>query len=529
MRAVTYLRFSSKDQSDSFSIEAQRHATQAFIHQRGWTHVGDYVDEAFSAQADAERPAFQQLLADARYHRFDLIVVDKVDRFYRHLRGLLTTLEELQTHDIALVSVKENLDFATPWGKIALTILGILAEVYIDNLRQETRKGLRARARSGKWNGTIPFGYCRGTCSACTDPNGPGYCPYAGQADRGTGECLCPHPIESQAVRLAFEWYVSGDFSDARIAQRLNQEPCTLPDGISRPYRSKGRPGGQPKPLSNDAVRTLLTRRFYLGLVPYYGVDEHGQKQRRAAAAAWYPGTHPPLIEPETFERVQQLRAQARQRYRTPERTQPIAAHPLSGLLICASCGKRFRATTVNGGHRYYRDATRIERDGVCDQPTLRAADIEAQVVAFMRECQHRLPEDWQAQLEAQWAAAAPDAAQQLTTAQARLTRATELYLEGLLDRAQLQEHQLAYQLALTHLRPGEYDAIISLGQTLERFDTFWAETETLTQQNGLLRLALEAAQVRQKSLIGIQPTVAFLPILAICHYGSDGNHSHHV
>lgn len=526
MRAATYLRFSCPDQADGFSIDAQRHATHGFIQQRGWTWVTDYVDEAYSAKADSERPAFQRLLADARLRQFDVVVVDKVDRFYRHLRGLLTTLDELQVHNVALVSVKENLDFATPWGKIALTLLGILAEVYIDNLRQETRKGLRARARSGKWNGSIPFGYCRGNCSACTDPNGPEYCPYAGQPDHGDGEHLIAHPIESVVVQQAFAWYTTGDYSDAQIAEMLNRAPYQLPDGTSVPYRTKGKPGQQPGVLSNDAIRTILVRRFYTGLVPYYGVDEvTGRKRRRDDAATWHPGQHPPLVDTELFEAVQAIRAQAQHRQRTPEGTNPIAAHPLSGLLVCARCGKHFRATTTSTGYRYYRDATQIERTSDCTQPPVKAEDIEAQVLEFMLDCQQGLPADWREQLEARWTAAAPDAAQQVVQAKERLARAAELYLVGLIDQSKLQEQQMAYQLALTHLRPQEYSVIISLGQTLERFNALWAAA-SLTTKNGLLRPVLEAALIDNKSLVGLQSTVAFFPILAICHCGSDGTRS---
>lgn len=523
MRAVTYLRFSCPEQADGFSIDAQRHATHSFIQQRDWTWVTDYVDEAYSAKADAERPAFQRLLADARLHQFDVVVVDKVDRFYRHLRGLLTTLEELQGHNVALVSVKENLDFATPWGKIALTLLGILAEVYIDNLRQETRKGLSARARSGKWNGSIPFGYCRGTCSVCTDPNGPGYCPYAGQPDRGDGARLMAHPIESVVVQQAFAWYATGDYSDAQIAAMLNQASYQLPDGTCVPYRTKGKPGQQPGVLSTDAIRTMLIRRFYTGLVPYYGVDETtGRKRRREDAASWHPGQHPPLVDAEVFEAVQIIRAQARQRHGSADGTHPIAAHPLSGLLVCARCGKHLRATTTTSGYRYYRDATQIEHTGDCTQPPVKAEDIEAQVVEFMLDCQRALPADWREQLEARWAQAAPDAAQQVAQAKERLARTVELYLGGLLEASRVQEQQLEYQVALSYLRPQEYDAIMSLGQTLERFDALWAAA-SLTTKNGLLRLALEAALIENKSLVGLQSTVAFFPILAICHCGSDG------
>lgn len=51
-------------------------------------------------------------------------------------------------------------------GKLALTVLGMLAEIYIDNLSHETRKGKIARVRKDLWNGTIPMGYCEGLLAA---------------------------------------------------------------------------------------------------------------------------------------------------------------------------------------------------------------------------------------------------------------------------------------------------------------------------------------------------------------------------
>ncbi len=340
MRAVCYLRFSCIEQADGFSLDAQRHSTHACIQQRGWTLVREYVDAGHSAKANAHRPGFEQMMADAALGLFDVVVVDKVDRFYRHLKGLLTALDELNSYGVTVTSVKENLDFTSPWGKIALSILGILAEVYIDNLRQETKKGKVARARKGLWNGKIPFGYCKGLCSKCTDPNGPNYCPNFGQLDLGNGKMLVSHPIESIAVKLAFEWYAAGNLSDTDVAIRLNTAKFTLPDGTQVPFRTKGKIGGLPATISRDAVRALLTRPFYIGLVPYGGVDEEGKRRRRKEVRDWHPGQQPTLVGNEIFDRVQELRLNARRRYCATDETHPIAAHPLSGILVCASCGR---------------------------------------------------------------------------------------------------------------------------------------------------------------------------------------------
>ena len=117
MRAVSYIRVSTEEQLEGHSLDAQRTSTRAFIAERGWTFVGEYLDAGISAKSDSYRPALERLLQDARQRRFDVVVVDKVDRFYRYLKGLLITLDVLNENGVAFVSVHERLDLSTPWGK----------------------------------------------------------------------------------------------------------------------------------------------------------------------------------------------------------------------------------------------------------------------------------------------------------------------------------------------------------------------------------------------------------------------------
>ncbi len=171
LRAAGYRRVSMREQVDGHSLDAQAAHIQGYVTAQGWCLVELYTDAGLSAKKGSPRPAFDRLLVDARAGRFDVIVVDKIDRFSRHLGSLLVALEQLNAANVAFVSVQERLDLTTPWGKLMLTVLGMLAEIYIDNLRQETRKGKIQRARDGLWNGSIPFGYCNGLCSRCTDPS----------------------------------------------------------------------------------------------------------------------------------------------------------------------------------------------------------------------------------------------------------------------------------------------------------------------------------------------------------------------
>lgn len=146
MKAVSYIRVSTDEQAtEGHSLDAQRAIIGDFCLNRTWTLVGEYLDAGLSGK-DGDRPALQELLADAGTGRFDLVIVHAVDRFYRKLQGLLGALDRLNQAGVGFVSITENLDFTTPWGKLTLALLGTLAEIYIDKLSAETSKG-QARPR----------------------------------------------------------------------------------------------------------------------------------------------------------------------------------------------------------------------------------------------------------------------------------------------------------------------------------------------------------------------------------------------
>ena len=100
-------RVSGKEQLDGHSLEAQHSSIETLCRQRGWQLDHFYVDAGISAKKDSHRPAFEQMLADARAGKFQVLVVDKIDRFYRHLRGCLWALDELNAHDVTFVAVRE--------------------------------------------------------------------------------------------------------------------------------------------------------------------------------------------------------------------------------------------------------------------------------------------------------------------------------------------------------------------------------------------------------------------------------------
>ena len=125
--AAVYVRVSSKEQVEGYSLDAQRRACRDFCMARGYTIVADYADEGVSAHTDnlAKRPAFSRLLDDAEAGRFGVIVVHKMDRFARKLRVALECLEQLGRAHVGVVSVSEpNLDYSTPQGFLFLRATG---------------------------------------------------------------------------------------------------------------------------------------------------------------------------------------------------------------------------------------------------------------------------------------------------------------------------------------------------------------------------------------------------------------------
>ena len=159
-RVRCYYRYSSDEQADGWSIEAQDKACKTFVavHPNWEINGKPYIDEAWSGKT-VNRPAFQQMLADARAGQFDILICHKLDRFSRSLVDVLLTLDDLQKCNVTFASAAEAIDFTTPTGRMMLVILAFFAEWYLQNLSAETIKGKVARFEAGYWNGDLRFGY----------------------------------------------------------------------------------------------------------------------------------------------------------------------------------------------------------------------------------------------------------------------------------------------------------------------------------------------------------------------------------
>ena len=152
-RVAIYSRVSTQEQvTEGVSIEAQVSALQAYAKSQNWEVVEEYIDGGYSGATD-ERPALKRLLTDASQHRFNIIAVCKLDRFFRNLRLLLNHLHSLEQQGIKFVSTQEGLDTSTPNGKFTVQMMGVIAEFERGRIGERVKDSRRYLIARGDWPG----------------------------------------------------------------------------------------------------------------------------------------------------------------------------------------------------------------------------------------------------------------------------------------------------------------------------------------------------------------------------------------
>src|SRR5436309_1908079 len=138
-RTALYMRVSTKGHGQT--TETQALALRDYAAHRGFTIVEEYRDEGISGLKDS-RPALDKLMRDARARRFDVVVVARFDRFARSVSHLLRALEEFGHLGVDFVSVSESINTSTPMGKMIFTVLGAVAELERNLIRERVVMGL---------------------------------------------------------------------------------------------------------------------------------------------------------------------------------------------------------------------------------------------------------------------------------------------------------------------------------------------------------------------------------------------------
>lgn len=309
-KVAIYVRVSTTDQvEDGYSIDEQVDKLTKYCDIKNWHAYHVYKDGGFTG-SNIKRPALQQLLSDAKKKKFDTVLVYKLDRLSRSQKDTLYVIEDvLLKNDVDFVSLSENFDTSTPFGKAMIGILAVFAQLEREQIKERMQMGKVGRAKAGKtmaW-AKAAFGY------------------------KKVGDTAEIIPIEAEIVKQIFETYAAG-MSITKLVDKLNDEGHI----------------GKDRKWSYRTVRQALDNPIYIGYNKFKGEI--------------YKGNHAPIISEELYYKVQeelkirQLKAFEMSNNQRPFRTK----YMLSGLIRCGLCGHCLEVVLYNKK----KDGTRTRRYG---------------------------------------------------------------------------------------------------------------------------------------------------------------------
>ena len=273
LRCAIYTRKSSEEGLDQAfnSLHAQREACEAYVKSQageGWiVHPVIYDDGGISG-GTMERPALKQLLADIDRGMIDIVVVYKFDRLTRSLMDFAKIVDRFDARSVSFVSVTQAFNTTNSMGRLTLNVLLSFAQFEREVTGERIRDKIAQSKAKGMWmGGALPVGY-----DAPTDP---------------LTRALVVNPEQAERVRAMFDRYLA-----LGSVHALKQELDAAGE-VTRVHvaRSGGTRGGQP--YGRGALFHMLRNRVYVGDIV------HGDKS--------YPGAHPPIIDPDIFEKVQAM------------------------------------------------------------------------------------------------------------------------------------------------------------------------------------------------------------------------------
>lgn len=189
--AAAYVRVSSEEQTEGWSLDGQEQAIRDYAARNGYEIVAVYRDETSGSKE--KRPGLDKMLMAARQHRFQAIIAMHTSRFFRSV-ALARRYKDLLRNTLNIDVLFVNQPVVDPNDPMAFMMEGInelFDEYYLYQLSFWTSFGKQTRAQNGMWNGTLPFGY---------------------RTDEITGKPVV-HEVNVDGLRRAFEAWLMGKTS----------------------------------------------------------------------------------------------------------------------------------------------------------------------------------------------------------------------------------------------------------------------------------------------------------------------------
>ena len=356
-KAVFYGRVSTEHEAQLAALENQMqwYEDQAKYHPN-WTVLDKYIDEGITGTQAKKRPAFMQMIEDAKQGDFDLIVTREVCRFARNTVDTLVMTRELKNYGVEVYFVEDNIWTMDGDGELRLTIMATLAQEESRKISERVRAGQKISRDNGVLYGS---------------GNIIGY-------DRVNGTYVI-NEDQAETVRMIFDLYLEG-LGETKICKEL----C----------RRQRKDGHGNVSWSVSKISRILRNATYMGYKCYLKsfsnnyLEQKRIKNLDESTYLYVKGDFEPIIPEEVFKRCEEIRKTRTTKMivNKGERTYGKRASQDVWLrkLRC-SCGSTFRKNKwrtnqrgdtvygyqcynqVNNGSKGFREKNGLDTDGYCD------------------------------------------------------------------------------------------------------------------------------------------------------------------
>lgn len=335
-RAVIYLRVSTEEQVDNFSLDTQEEICRKEAEQRGFSIIDIFREEGRSAKNIIGRPILISLLEYCRKNKqkIQAVFVYRLDRISRITADYLAIRKKLAEQGVAIVSSTEPTG-DSPTEKLVETILAGFAQLDNDIRSERSKNGLRARYLSGRLvTGQCPLGYAVKSGYAVKN---------AETWDK---------------MKASWDLMATGTKSIRELTKTMNDW------GLRENHR------GKIYILRNTRVSVLLRNKFYMG---YLSSRTYKEQIR---------GQHVPMITEEQFYRVQAILDGRNVNLPLAKRNHTNPDFPLRRLIKCYKCGQGLTGGWSKGRHQkygYYRCSSG------CHTTSIKVETMEQTLISLLR------------------------------------------------------------------------------------------------------------------------------------------------
>ena len=365
MRAVIYARYST-DLQRATGIDDQIRLCREHVDREGWRYLHAYADRATSG-ASRLRAGYQKLIEDARNGEFDVVVAEALDRLSRDQEDVAALYKRLRFAGVKLITVAEG-----EITELHVGLKGTMNALFLKDLADKTRRGLRGRVEAGRSGGGLCYGY---DVVRQLDPNG--------ELVRGARRI---NEADATVVRSIFNDFATG-LSPRAITFKLNAANVPAPGGQA---------WGASTINGNVARGTgILNNELYVGRLiwnrlRYVKDPETGKRISRSnpeSALVIHEVPELRIIDQELWNRVKRRQREVKRDTRPdvhddrPLRARRRPRHLFSGLMKCGHCGGAYTKISAS----LFGCATARNKGTCKNRVNIRTDALEATVLDGLR------------------------------------------------------------------------------------------------------------------------------------------------